>query len=116
MKTAKENLSAENSQTVIRLGDLDTRPSNFTGIAIVESIGNRWYKGGELHREDGPAVENKNGYKEWFKEGKRHRTNGPAVEWGVRHKEWWIEGERYYSEKEFNEEIESRNKGSAKKG
>ena len=28
-----------------------------------------WYKDGKLHREDGPAVELKNGLKEWYKDG-----------------------------------------------
>jgi hypothetical protein len=32
-----------------------------------------------LHREDGPAVEWKNGMKEWWINGKRHRDDGPAV-------------------------------------
>ena len=40
----------------------------------------RWYKEGQLHREDGPAVEWVNGDKCWFKEGKYHREDGPAVE------------------------------------
>lgn len=114
MNTAKNKSSTENSQTVISLSDLDTRPSDFTGIVVLESIGKRWYKNGELHREDGPAVEDKNGYKEWHIEGKRHRINGPAVEWGVRHKEWYIEGKRYYSEIEFNEEIENRKQNKRK--
>ena len=40
----------------------------------------RWYKEGQLHREDGPAVECDNGNKYWYKEGKCHRIDGPAVE------------------------------------
>ena len=28
-----------------------------------------WYKNGELHREDGPAIEYGNGYKEWYING-----------------------------------------------
>ena len=32
----------------------------------------RWYKHGQLHREDGPAVIHPNGYQAWFKDGKRH--------------------------------------------
>lgn len=38
----------------------------FTGI-IEHSNGNKyWYKEGEAHREDGPAVERSNGDKEWY--------------------------------------------------
>lgn len=65
----------------------------------------RWFKDGKLHREDGPAVEFKNGYvqgvsgyKEWCVNGKRHRIDGPAVEYeyeNVVHREWWINGERH---------------------
>ena len=36
---------------------------------------------GELHREDGPAVESSNGRREWFKNGLRHREDGPAIVW-----------------------------------
>ena len=39
-----------------------------------------WYKEGQLHREDGPAIEDVNGIKYWYKEGKLHRLNGPAIE------------------------------------
>ena len=39
-----------------------------------------WYKTGELHREDGPAVIKNNGDKEWFFKGKHHREDGPAIE------------------------------------
>jgi hypothetical protein len=61
-----------------------------------------WYKDGNLHRVDGPAVEDADGTKRWFKgdklhrvevrrlniqgtkywykDGERHREDGPAVE------------------------------------
>jgi len=40
-----------------------------------------WYFRGYLvHREDGPALERKDGHKEWYKNGKLHRQDGPAVE------------------------------------
>lgn len=32
----------------------------------------------ELHREDGPAVENTDGTTYWYFNNKYHRTNGPA--------------------------------------
>jgi hypothetical protein len=43
---------------------------------------------GDLHREDGPAVEYSDGGKQWCINGKLHREDGPAVEWenGAR---WW---------------------------
>ena len=53
-----------------------------------------WYKFGtkKLHREDGPAVEYSDGYKEWYKEGKLHRLDGPAVEYSNGTKFWYKEG------------------------
>ena len=38
-----------------------------------------WYQNGELHREDGPAIERANGTKEWYQNGKLHREDGPAA-------------------------------------
>ena len=31
----------------------------------------KWYLKGKLHREDGPAVEYNDGYKEWFIDGEQ---------------------------------------------
>ena len=56
----------------------------------------------QLHREDGPAVEYINGYKEWYLNGKRHREDGPAVELANGTKYWYLNGE-YHTEQEFNE-------------
>ena len=48
----------------------------------------QWFLNGELHREDGPAVEWPDGSKWWFLNGKLHREGGPAVEWADGSK-WW---------------------------
>jgi hypothetical protein len=50
---------------------------------------------GNLHREDGPAVEYSNGDKFWYINGKWHRENGPAIEYYNGGKEWWINDIRY---------------------
>ena len=52
-----------------------------------------WYLNGELHRENGPAVEYTDGRKEWFLDGKRHREDGPAIEKEDGSKEWYLNGE-----------------------
>jgi len=45
------------------------------------SNGNKqWVVNGDLHREDGPALEYYNGSKYWYLNGKRHREDGPAEE------------------------------------
>lgn len=53
--------------------------------------GNKYWKfNKKLHREDGPAIERKNGAKEWYQNGKRYREGGqPTVEnFGGGLKEW----------------------------
>ena len=42
----------------------------------------------KYHREDGPAIEYKNGTKFWYKNGKYHREDGPAIE--------FANGSKYY--------------------
>ena len=42
-------------------------PINYTGIAQ-RPESKFWYKNGKLHREDGPAREWSDGYKEWWLE------------------------------------------------
>ena len=48
---------------------------------------------GTLHREDGPAIEWDNGYKQWCFNGMLHRKGGPAVEYpDGGSKEWFFKG------------------------
>ena len=62
---------------------------------------------GNLHREDGPAVEYSNGSgKEWYLNGDLHREGGPAVEWANGYKEWWI-NDIQYTEQEYKIEMRS---------
>ena len=52
-----------------------------------------WYNlEGNLHREDGPAIELKNGDKSYYINGKRHREDGPAIEWADGDKYYYING------------------------
>ena len=44
-----------------------------------------------LHREDGPAIQNIDGYKAWFINGKHHREGSPAVE-TTEYNIWYING------------------------
>jgi len=52
-----------------------------------------WYACGALHREDGPAIEYENGWREWLQYGVLHRDDGPAVESPSGHKVWYEHGE-----------------------
>jgi hypothetical protein len=49
------------------------------GIVISESGIKSWYANGELHREDGPAVDYGDGAHAWYLNGKPHRVDGPAI-------------------------------------
>ena len=70
------------------------------GPAIERSNGDKfWYKEGELHRDDGPAIEWASGSKVWYKEGKYHRDDGPAVECANGGKHWYKEGGKLTEEK-----------------
>ena len=62
-----------------------------------------WYVNGQLHREDGPAVEYPNGYKEWWVNGKRHREDGPAIQHSNGYKEWFLNNKNYSAEDFFKE-------------
>ena len=73
-------------------------------IHIDENGNKRYYSDREMtiiHREDGPAIENANGFKSWYLNGKRHREDGPALEWSDGSKEWYLNGKRI-TEEEFN--------------
>lgn len=54
-----------------------------------------YFKNGQLHRDDGPAVIYPNGDQYWWKEGKIHRDDGPATVWSDGTLEWWKEGKPY---------------------
>ena len=50
----------------------------------------------QVHREDGPAIEWSNGYREWRIKNALHREGGPAIEYEITGlKEWWINGKRH---------------------
>jgi hypothetical protein len=72
------------------------------GPAIEYVNGSRfWYLNGNLHREDGPAVEYADGTLRWYLNDNLHREDGPAIEYADGSREWWLNDEGY-TEKEFN--------------
>ena len=58
-----------------------------------------WYLNGELHREDGPAIECPDGTKRWYLNGKLHREDGPAVEYPNGDKWWYLNDKMVTEEK-----------------
>ena len=64
-----------------------------------------WIWRGMAHRRNGPAVEQRNGYKSWWLYDKLHREDGPAVEHPDGEKEWWYNGVCYNSPKSWAQEL-----------
>ena len=61
-----------------------------------------WYLNGDLHREDGPAIEGTYGTKHWYLNGKRHREDGPAIEYADGDKSWYLNGVQYTEEEYYS--------------
>ena len=74
----------------------------------VDKWGARCYynANGQLHRENGPAIEYADGSKSWYKNDQYHRTDGPAIDWTRGRKAWYINGEEL-TKAEFNQRVKS---------
>ena len=70
-------------------------------VDVYDNGSKEWFLNGELHREDGPAVESGNGTKYWFLNGELHREDGPAIEYAAGSKHWYLNGKEL-TEAEFN--------------
>ena len=64
---------------------------------VIDSVGTKIWRNesGELHREDGPAVETSGGNKFWYIHDKLHREDGPAVERRDGSCDWYFKGLRH---------------------
>lgn len=77
------------------LAEYPTRSDMIAGQIIGKNgIGTYYYWCGDLHREDGPAIERIDGEKSWYWAGECHREDGPAVEHADGSREWYWAGER----------------------
>ena len=66
------------------------------GPAVIYSSGvEEWYLNGKLHRLDGPAIIHPDGGEAWYLNGKEHREDGPAIIHSNGTKEWWVKGSRH---------------------
>ena len=87
------------------------------GLAFESCCKKEWYKNGQLHRLDGPAVEWKDGTKEWYKNGTLHREDGPAIEvpFSKTENEYFLNGFHYLkyeyeylmSKRKLNEKLQT---------
>jgi hypothetical protein len=65
------------------------------GPAIEYADGGKdWYWYGKCHRQDGPAYEDANGFKVWYWHGQYHRQDGPAIEDADGYKAWYYHGQK----------------------
>ena len=78
------------------------------GPAVEWSDGvKEWYLNGQRHREDGPAVERPDGTKFWYLNEKLHRENGPAVERADGRKAWYLNGIRLSNRQLLSKKIQN---------
>ena len=68
-----------------------------------------WYLNGERHREDGPAIEDPDGTKYWYLNGERHREDGPAVEYPDGTKCWYFKGVLCHKKNPYNKTDDGKN-------
>ena len=82
------------SETFIEYRNIDGLYHREDGPALEYKDGcfKVWYINGNTHRDGGPAKIWSNGDKEWFQHGKVHREDGPALEYPGRFNQWWIKG------------------------
>jgi hypothetical protein len=66
--------------------------------------GNRWFYNGQKHRIGGPAVTHEDGTTEWWEHGARHRIDGMAIENSQGGGRWFYRGK--FVECENQEEFE----------
>jgi hypothetical protein len=59
-------------------------------VKVHDSGSREWYLNGNLHREDGPAVEYADGMRCWYLNGELHREDGPAIEEADDCREWYL--------------------------
>jgi hypothetical protein len=71
-------------------------------VKVYEDGDRFWYLNGELHREDGPAVECSNGTRKWYLDGQLHREDGPAIEYADGTRFWYLHGNRVTEEAVMN--------------
>ena len=90
----------ENIQTALDVG-LDIGWAQAAGLVKLNGMfkysdgGVEYYKNGQLHRDDGPAVVYTDGRVEYFKNGWLHRDDGPAIVSADGSVSYWKNGWRH---------------------
>jgi hypothetical protein len=76
------------------------------GPALIHINGKRviveeWYRNGKLHRDDGPAMQEEE-FDKWYKNGELHREDGPAIY--INHDHGDVESKYYLNGIEYQKE------------
>lgn len=82
----------------VKIHWMDGKYHKENGPAVELRNGDKfWYVEDKLHRnpKEGPAMEYADGEKQWHVEGKLHREDGPAIEYVNGDKEWYLKGQRH---------------------
>jgi len=66
-------------RTTDNISDFMMKNPNFTGILRHEDGNKFWLKNGQLHREDGPAIEWSDREKQWYKHNNLWWLNGVSI-------------------------------------
>ena len=66
---------------------------------MIDRWGNEcWFKDGQFHRDDGPAISHTYGSQSPYKNGRLHRLDGPAVIYSDGRKQWWFHNKQFSEE------------------
>ena len=60
------------------------------GLVLDDCDTEYWYVDDILHRDDGPAIVQKDGFQAWFMHGQCHRIDGPAITRADGTVWWWL--------------------------
>lgn len=74
-------------------------------ILITPTKDKQWYYKGQLHRENGPAVEVSNGGERWLRYGQLHREDGPAIIYADGNKGYYLFN-TWYTYNTWKEKVE----------
>jgi hypothetical protein len=87
------NKSVASQLTVIKLITREELTTSQNGLFVRANRRKEWYKNGQFHCLDGPAIEYNNGDKHWYQNGLLHRLDGPAQEYVNGDKLWYQNGQ-----------------------
>jgi len=89
--------------------EFDAIHNKYTGYIKFANGTQKWFKNGQWHREDGPAVIGVYGEQFWYKNGKVHREDGPAIIWPNGEQQWYLD-DKNYTREDYYRELHKRGK------